>query len=98
MIIDGHAVVAQDVDLLGNLLTALHTRLEPHNLRYPLLVDVLFDILCELGILEVLRVRVDGVDSRVALLVGTVLFECIEATGNLLRTLRDRLLQVTACR
>ena len=59
---------------------------------------MLLDILSELGVFEVLRVGVDGVDGRITLLVGALLFEGIEAASYFLRALGDGLLEVTAGR
>ena len=98
MILYGHAVITQDVDLLGNLLTAQHTRLEVEHLGNPCLVDVPLDVFGKLGVFEVLGIRVDGIHGRITLLVRTVLLQGIEAAGHLLGVLGDRLLEVTAGR
>ena len=98
MVLHGYTVVAQNVDLLGNLLTALHAGLQSKHLGNPLLVDMALDVLGKLGIFQILGVRIDGVYGRVALLVGTVLLQSIEATCHLLGVLRYWFLQVTAGR
>ena len=98
MIIHWHTVITQDVDLLGNLLTTLHTSLQIEHLRNPLIVDFLGDVFCKFWIFQILGIRVDWIHGRITLLVRTVLFQSVEATSHLLRVLSHWLFQVTTGR
>ena len=51
----------------------------------------------ELEKLHILGIGINGVDSRITFLVGTVLLQSIEAACHLLGILGDGLLQVTTC-
>ena len=98
VVIHGHAVVAKDVDLFLNLLTALQKGLHVVHFACPLGVDAVGDILFELGVLDVLGVGVDGVHGGVALAVGASLLQSVEASCHFLRTLGNGLLEVTTGR
>ena len=57
---------------------------------------MLVQIFPHLGILQILRVRLQRVDGRITLRVGTALRQSIEAARSLLRRLGNGLLEVTA--
>ena len=44
VVVNGYTVVAQNIDLFGNLLASLHTCLQCQHLGNPLVVDMLLDI------------------------------------------------------
>ena len=98
MVLHRHAVIAQDIDLLGDLLTSEQPCLCLVHLRCPVVGDMLGDKRFKLGILDILGVGLNRVDGRVAFLVGTLLLQGVEASCHLLGVLRHRLLQVTTCR
>ncbi|OAV74405.1 hypothetical protein Barb7_02098 [Bacteroidales bacterium Barb7] len=96
VVLNGYTVIPQDVNLFRYFLATQHAGLDFIHLVYPYGGDVVGDVLLKFGVFEVLGVAVDRIDGRVAFAVGTVLFQCVEATGYLLGVLRYGLFQVTA--
>ena len=87
MVINWYTIITEDVDLLSNFLTTLHSCLQSKNLWNPLIVDDTFYIFSKLRIFQILRVGIDWIHGRITFLIGTLLFQTIEATSHLFRTL-----------
>ena len=96
MVVNGHAVVAENVDLLLHLLAALQQCLHLVDLLGPVGRYALCYILLKLGIFDVFRVGIDGVYGGVAFAVGAVLLERIEAARGFLGAFCHGLFEVTA--
>ena len=98
MIFYRYTVITQDIDLFGNLLTALQAVFNFIHLTDPLAIDVSFDIFLKFRIFDIFRIRINRIHSGITLLVGTILLKSVETTGYFLRILRYRLFQVTTGR
>ena len=98
MVVQRYTIIPEDVDLLRNLLTTDEPLLEFAHLLDPSCTYTLGDIVCELRVLQILRIAINRIDGWVTLAVGTLLLQGIEATCYLLGVLRDRFLEVTPCR
>ena len=98
MIFYRYTVITQDIDLFGNLLTALQAVFDFIHLTDPLAIDVSFDIFLKFRIFDIFRIRINRIHSGITLLVGTILLKSVETAGYLLRILRYRLFQVTTGR
>ena len=95
MVVYGHTVIAQNVNLLGNLLASLQAGLYLVHLAQPFAVDALGDVVLKLWIFDVLRIGINGIDGRITFLVRTVLLQRVKATGHFLGVLGHGLLEVT---
>ena len=95
MILYGHTVITQNVDLLCDLLTALQTGFDFIYLSNPLAVDALADVVGKFGIFDVFGIRINRINGRIAFFVGTVLLKGLVTTGHFLRVFGYRLFQVT---
>ena len=98
MILHRYAIVTQDINLLGNLLSSQKACLEFVHFRCPFAINALRYIFFKLGIFDILGIRIYRVHGRITFLVRTVLLQRIEATRHLLCIFRHRFLQVTAGR
>ena len=79
-----YTVITQDIDLLGNLLTALQASFDFVHLTDPLIIDMLGNVCFKFRIFDILGIRIDRIYSRITLLIGTILLQSIETTGYLL--------------
>ena len=98
VILHRYAIVTQDINLLGNLLSSQKACLEFVHFRCPFAINALRYIFFKLGIFDILGIRIYRVHGRITFLVRTVLLQRIEATRHLLCIFRHRFLQVTAGR
>ncbi|EJX09862.1 hypothetical protein EVA_02030 [gut metagenome] len=98
MIFHGYTVISQDIDLFGNFLTTLQTRLDFIHLANPVSIDTLSDVILKFRIFYVFGIGINGVYSRITFSISTVLFQSIEAASHLLGIFSNRFLQVTSCR
>ena len=98
VIINRHTVIAEDVDLLLNLLTALQIGLHIIYHWKPIFVDEFGDIRLKLRIFHIFGVRINRVNSRVTFSIGASLLQGIETTRYFLRTFGYRLFEVTSGR
>ena len=73
MVLYGDTVITEDIDLLSDLLATLHACLDLVYLVEPIRAKVCRYVLLKLGVLNILRVAVDRVDSGVALTISTLL-------------------------
>ena len=93
-----YTVITQNVNLLGDFLTTLQAGFQFIHLADPFVIDMLLDIFFKFRIFDIFGIRVNRVHGRIAFLVGTILFQCVETAGYLLRIFRYRLFQVTTGR
>ncbi len=98
VILRRYAVVSQNIDLFGDLLTTQQAGLGFVHLLRPVGRDMFRDIFLKFGIFDIFGIGVDGVDGRIAFLVRTVLLQRVETAGHFLGVFGHGLLEVTTGR
>jgi len=97
MIIEGHPVVSQNIDLFLHLLASLQQGFHFVDRGNPFVRQIFGNVGFKFGVFNVLGIRINRIDGRITFTVGPDLFQRKETTCGFFSSFGHRFLKVTAC-